>query len=84
LITKMQSFDQWNCEQQDAWDAKLRKVQHPEEFPNGLICPVDGGRLYDTGQMFIGPPNRLRVKCMNADCKFRGERLERVNRTISE
>lgn len=76
-------FDQWNCEQQTAWDDKLRRGLHPEQFPNGLICPKDGGRLYDTGQKFLPTlksPAKLRVKCMNPDCDFRGERLERVNR----
>lgn len=76
-------LDQWNCEQQAAWDRKLRESSHPEEFANGLICPKDGGKLYDTGQKFLPTftsPARLRVKCMNPDCNFRGERLERVNR----
>lgn len=76
-------LDQWNCEQQTAWEARKRQFSHPGEFPNGLICPLDGGRLYDTGQKFLptlSSPAKLRVKCMNPDCKFRGERLERVNR----
>lgn len=76
------SFDQWNCEQQANWDARIEQFKHPEQFPNGLICPKDGGTLYDTGQEFPGPPPKLRVKCMNPDCKFRGERLKRVQRTI--
>jgi hypothetical protein len=76
-------LDQWNTDQQRAWDDKLRRAQHPEEFPNGFICPKDGGRLYDTGQMFLpsgGSPAKLRVKCMRPDCNYRGERFERVNR----
>jgi hypothetical protein len=83
LIMNGNSLDQWNCTQQSAWDAKQRQGIHPEEFPNGLICPKDGGRLYDTGQKFLptmSSPAKLRVKCMNTDCNFRGERLERVNR----
>lgn len=84
ILNRWTSLDQWNCDQQTNWDAILRRGQHPEEFPNGLICPLDGGKLYDTGQMFMGPPNRLRVKCMNPDCKFRGERLERVSRIIAD
>lgn len=73
-------FDQWNCEQQSAWNARIEKFKHPERFPNGLICPKDGGSLYDTGQEFPGPPPKLRVKCQNPDCGFRGERLKRVIR----
>lgn len=76
-------LDQWNCEQQNAWDDRQRKQLHPKEFPNGLICPKDAGNLYDTGQVFLpdwGHPGRLRVKCTNHDCDFRGERFERVKR----
>lgn len=76
-------LDQWNCEQETAWSDKLRQVTNPEEFANGLICPKDGGNLYDTGQKFLQTmksPAKLRVKCMNHDCDFRGERFERVNR----
>lgn len=84
LMNQIQSplpFDQWNCEQQAAWDDRKRKAAHPEEFPNGLICPRDGGKLYDTGQTFLpdwGSPGKMRVKCMT--CDFKGERLERVKR----
>lgn len=77
------SLDQWNCAQQSAWDDRQRKQLHPKEFPNGLICPKDAGNLYDTGQVFLpdwGNPGRLRVKCTNHDCDFRGERFERVKR----
>lgn len=80
-------LDQWNCEQQSKWDDRLRQINHPEEFENGLICPQDGGKLYDTGQMFMpdrGHPPKLRVKCRNPDCNFRGERFERVNRVSSD
>ena len=77
------TLDQWNCEQQSAWDDRNRQFAHPEQFPNGLVCPQDGGKLYDTLQKFLptmGSPAKLRVKCQNSDCDFRGERLERVNR----
>lgn len=76
-------LDQWNCQQQTAWENKRRAFSHPEEFANGLICPKDGGNLYDTGQKFLQTatsPAKLRVKCMNHGCDFRGERLERINR----
>ena len=82
-IRNPSTFDAWNCEQQSAWDAKMRRATHPQEFPNGLICPKDGAALYDTGQKFLptrGSPAKLRVKCMNPECNFRGERLERVSR----
>lgn len=74
-------LDRWNAEQQQAWEDKQRAFHHPEEFANGLICPKDGGRLYDTGQKFlqtVKSPAKLRVKCQT--CDFRGERIERVNR----
>lgn len=78
----LQSLDQWNCEQGALWADKLGRAKNPEGYPNGLICPKDGGRLYDTGQQFTGPPAMLRVKCMNKDCNFRGERYARVNRVL--
>lgn len=76
-------LDQWNVEQQTAWDEKIERGIHPDRFSNGLVCPRDGGKLYDTGQKFLPTgksPAKLRVKCMNPECDFRGERLERVNR----
>lgn len=79
----LRSLDQWNCEQQQQWEDERRHFTNPEEFPNGLICPKDGGKLYDTGQKFLPTmksPAKLRVKCMNPGCDFRGERLERINR----
>jgi hypothetical protein len=72
----MKNLDQHNFERQRAWDEKLRRTQHPEEFGNGFACPLDGGILYDTGQVMPGTPSRVRVKCMNHDCTFKGERLE--------
>jgi hypothetical protein len=83
LESSSSNLEAWNVDQQEAWDEKIQRGNHPEQFPNGLICPKDGGRLYDTGQKFLptsGSPAKLRVKCQNKDCNFRGERLERVNR----
>ena len=83
----MYTLDQWNAEKLREWSEKIDKVRHPERHSNGIACPKcleDGLRtpvnnpwmLYDTGQMFTGPPDRLRVKCMNPDCNFKGERLD--------
>lgn len=82
-LSSPQPLDQWNTEQQNAWDDRRQAQITPEKFPNGLICPRDGGRLYDTGQEFLptlSSPAKLRVKCMNQDCTFRGERLARIIR----
>ena len=81
ILSSPRSLDQWNCEQQAIWDERVDKIQHPERYPNGLICPLDGGKLYDTMQKYLGPPPLWRVKCMNPDCTFVGKRIERINRT---
>jgi hypothetical protein len=64
----------WNAERLQYWADKRRAVMHPEEFSNGLPCPVCSGKLYDTGQQVSSSPSVLRVKCQ--DCVFKGERLE--------
>jgi hypothetical protein len=73
-ITLSNSLEAWNDLRRQAWADKLRKVTHPEEFSNGLVCPECAGDLYDTGRVFPGPPSRMVVKCKK--CKFRGEKIE--------
>lgn len=75
-IIKGDDLEQHNIRRTQVWNDKLRKVRHPEEFPNGFACPACGGLLYDTGQIFPGPPPRMRVKCMTTTCNFRGEKIE--------
>ena len=70
----MTSLADWNAVKQEAWDAKLLKARHPELFPNGIECPQDGGRLYDTHHVHPGPPDRIKVKCQT--CSFIGWRLD--------
>ena len=71
----MTTLADWNASRQRAWDEKLRKSRHPEQFPNGIECPLCQGNLYDTHQVQEGPPDRIKVKC--ADClQFTGWRIE--------
>jgi hypothetical protein len=68
------SLEDWNRYRNAYWKAKLVRNFNPELFPNGLKCPECSGALYDTNQVFPGPPSKMRVKCQS--CKYRGERLE--------
>lgn len=75
-IVRGDDLEQHNIRRKQAWADKLRKVTHPEEFPNGFACPKCGYTLYDTGRVHTGPPPRMIVKCMARTCDFRGEKLE--------
>lgn len=72
--TPGQSLREWNTAREAYWVACQRRIWHPEEFPNGLVCPRCDGGLYDTGHMTNTSPPKLRVKCQL--CEFKGDRYE--------
>jgi len=68
------SLAEWNEQRRQYWSDMATRHLHPDFFPNGLLCPKDGGYLYDTMQTLSVSPNIYRVKCIT--CDYRGERYE--------
>lgn len=66
-------LSQWNQERHQYWEEVRRKVTAPETVPNGLLCDICGGSMFDTGQT-EGRPVRMRVKCIG--CGLLDYRLE--------
>jgi len=66
------TLSEWNSRKEQELSDMARRVQHPEDYPNGLVCDSCGGELYDTLQQMS--PGRMRVKCRG--CGFKGERQE--------
>jgi hypothetical protein len=68
------TLDTWNDYRREYWEAVRDRLDNPQNYLNGLLCPRCGGRLYDTGVITCVAPKKVRVKCQ--DCKHKDERYE--------